>query len=145
MVPAMPCQSPRPDRALADADPVVQAEFESILQSCRDCLCNSGVEDPIEYAQSLRQIGFLVPGIGVLPQFAEVAFTDADSLRQRLRRFMQNSDERRELAELQRQSVTDRFTYAAGIRRVVATIAERLSGGLPNRLTQNINVEALAA
>lgn len=113
--------------ALAAATPDVRSRFESLLQDCRDCLCNSGVEDAVEYVRSLQEIGFLVRGEGVLPAFGQVSFRDAGSLREQIRRFAGRPDERARFTALQRQSVIQRFTYRAGIERVIRTVAQRLA------------------
>ncbi len=112
--------------AIEEAGPATRGVFASLLQDCRDCLCNSGVEDPIEYVQSLRQIGFLVPGRGVLPRFGDVSFAGPTDLRDKFKRYAGDADARQEIAEIQRQSVAERFTYVAGMSRVVQAIADRL-------------------
>ncbi len=83
--------------------------------------------DPVATVQSWSRAGTLVDGRPFLPMYEQVAFDDAASLEQRILHYLEHPQDRRHVAEAQRQCVERRLTYETGMRRVVSGIAERLA------------------
>lgn len=100
--------------------------FEQLLQGCIRTLCSQKTEDPIEMVRHWQEAQILVPGDGILPQFEQVSFTDAATLRQRIEHFISNPELRQSIIEEQRRSIASRLTYRAGLSRVVSRVAELL-------------------
>ena len=62
-----------------------------------------------------------------LPRLEEVGFTGADDLAAKLKRFVDQPELRRSIAGEQRRFVERYFTYESNMRRVVATIRQRIA------------------
>ena len=111
----------------ANVPPPARGRFETLVRDCARCLCPTGTEDPIEVVRSWEEARLLVPGGGVLPRLDEVSFSDEASLAERMETYLSNPDRRHEIVREQRESVFDRLTYVAGMRRMVESIHRRLA------------------
>jgi hypothetical protein len=113
----------------ASMPPPARGQFEALLKQSRPSFCGMGTEDPIEALRDWQEAGLLDPAGGamVLPRLEETSFADAATLRAAIGRFIGNPAERRAVVEQQRQSVAERLTYAAGMRRVARRMGEILA------------------
>lgn len=108
--------------------PIGQRErFDRLIVSAREFLCAGDGEDPVACLLAWRDAGMLVAGADVLPHYSDVRFGDAASLRRRIEQYVNAPHDRAEIIQAQRCSVVARFGYAAGMRRVVAGIGDRLA------------------
>jgi hypothetical protein len=109
----------------------LRPEFSRLVASAADFLCDGdGVgEDPVACVLAWRDAGMLVPDDDVLPHYADVTFHDRHSLTARMREYVLDPVRRQTVAAAQRASVVARFTYEAGMRRVVHEIGRRMSAG----------------
>jgi hypothetical protein len=93
---------------------------------------NSGlleVGDPVELARSAARSRIIVPPQKqAVPRLDEVSFASPAELRQRLQRFLADADLRNDVAAEQRESVEQRLSYTAGIRRVMGRVRELIAG-----------------
>jgi hypothetical protein len=108
----------------------LRPEFSRLVASAADFLCDGDGEDPVACVLAWRDAGMLVPGDDVLPHYADVTFHDRTSLGARIGHFLRDSERRQAIAIAQRASVNRRFTYEAGMRRVVREIGRRLEAQL---------------
>ena len=100
----------------------LRSEFSSIVASATDFLCDGDGEDPVACVLAWRDAGMLVPGDDVLPHYADVTFHDRGSLAARIAECLAKPTRRQSIAAAQRASIMSRFTYEAGMRRVVREI-----------------------
>lgn len=121
-------RSARTTTALAASlAPHLRETFQLLLASCRPCLSTTGAEDLVAMVRDWQDAGQLVSGEGPLPLLKETSFHDADSLRRRVKQFIDAPVLRESIGAVQRHSVSRRLTYDAGIRRVVAAMKQLLS------------------
>jgi hypothetical protein len=113
----------------ASLPPSLRLEFSRLTTSAADFLCDGDGEDPVACVLAWRDAGMLVADDDVLPHYAEVSFQDRDSLGARIREYILDPTRRQVIAGAQRASVVGRFTYEAGMRRVVREIGRRISAG----------------
>jgi hypothetical protein len=139
--------SVRDTPALAASLPMsLRPELDELLDACRPCLCTTGDEDVVTMVRDWQESGQLVPGEGPLPLLRETSFDDAQSLRDRVERFVTAPVLRESISDAQRMSVSRRLTYDAGIRRVVDRMRGLLSEGTEApALSIGIGVGAKAA
>ncbi|HET6247103.1 MAG TPA: hypothetical protein VFE47_05330 [Tepidisphaeraceae bacterium] len=122
----------RVGQARACTPPPVRERFERLLKECQRCLCFSGTEDPIEAVRAFEEARLLQAGTGVLPHLDEISFSNAADLRRCIERYAGDSDLRQQIILAQRQSIVERFTYAAAMRRAVRRMGEILSAETSN-------------
>ena len=114
------------EAAVAAVPPARQAELNRLIEKSRPCLCTTGNEDVVAMVRAWEEAGQLTVDDGPLPMLAEVGFHDRATLSERFRRFSRPDSPRQTIAAAQRRSVGDRLSYDAGIRRVVARMADLL-------------------
>jgi hypothetical protein len=110
--------------AVAAVPPAQRDVLAALIAACRPSMCTTGAEDVVAMVRDWQKSGQLVSGVGPLPMLNEVGFHDAASLSDRIRRFAADAPLRDSINAMQRQSVSSRLSYDAGVRRVV----ERISG-----------------
>jgi hypothetical protein len=129
--------SARTTPAVAASLPLsLRGTFEFLLNACRPCLSTTGAEDLVTMVRDWQEAGQLVPREGPLPLLDHTGFHDAQSLRDRVSRFVHAPALRDAVSATQRQSVAERLTYDAGIRRVVARMQTSLSNAQAATPTQ---------
>ncbi|MCC7406548.1 MAG: glycosyltransferase family 1 protein [Phycisphaeraceae bacterium] len=111
--------------ALAGAGAEKQA-LKQVLTACQDLTYDPDV-DPVVWVRAWERAGLLRGAEIALPDLAEVSFADAASCRRKVEHFLAHPDKRRAIGQRQRQSVADRLTFDAGLRRAFAVIADRLA------------------
>ena len=83
--------------------------------------------DPATHVRGLLKSRILLNRPSALPDLAEVSFADASQLEERVLSALANPLRCREIAERQRTDVESRFSYADGMRRMVAWIGGLLA------------------
>ena len=114
------------DQAHRSAPPDVRAGLDELLQRAQ---CYSQLDQPIDLIQWIRccQRGRLFDDVGtLLPRLDEISFNDAAGFDACLGRFIDDEPARRDVADAQRHAVEQRLTYAAGLRRVIHEIGQRI-------------------
>lgn len=102
------------------------AGWRATLAKLVEVESDPGRTDFIAVVRRLQREGFM-PNEGVLlPLLDQVTFNDAAGLKAALQRFVINPELRSEIARFQRQTIESRFSYTAGMRRVIAFLHERL-------------------
>jgi hypothetical protein len=104
----------------------LRSEFSRLVASAADFLCDGDGEDPVACVAAWRDAGMLVPADDVLPYYGGVTFNDPQSLSALVRQYLAEPAKRQEIAAAQRASVVARFTYEAGMRRLVREIGRRI-------------------
>lgn len=112
--------APRVAKWLSDGG----GDWPSELSAARDRL--HWIGEPAEIARDWLEMGWMRPGEPALPRLDEVTFSDAATLRQRIERYREDDAARRAVVDAQRRAVAERFSYAAGMRRVIGTIRQRI-------------------
>jgi hypothetical protein len=87
--------------------------------------------DPIEIIRVLQATGLFQNGQPMPPRIDEVSFDGPAQLRQRLARFIDDPDLRREIALEQHAAVASTLGYTEGLKRVLDQIRHRLAARLP--------------
>jgi hypothetical protein len=105
----------------------LRAELDALAALLKPAIATSEQDDPVEAARAWHEMRLAEPGKEVLPHFGLTSFDDAQSLRTAIARFAADPELRDAVQQEQRQSVVDRFTYEAGLGRVVAKMHELLS------------------
>ena len=82
--------------------------------------------DPIGILTGLQRAGFLPPSGPLLPHLNAVTFDTPVRLRQGLERFTRDPELRSSIARVQRNMVAERYSYVAGMAKVLAFVVERL-------------------
>lgn len=103
------------------------SELNKLIDACRPCLCTTGNEDVVAMVRAWQEAGQLTVEDGPLPMLDDVGFRDAHSLASRIAAYVGSASKRRSIVTAQRRSVSARFTYDAGVRRVVARLRELLA------------------
>ena len=114
----------------------LRGTFVALLDACRPCLSTTGAEDLVTMVRDWHEAGQLVPREGPLPLLDHTGFHDALSLRDLVSRFVNAPALRDAVSATQRQSVAERLTYDAGIKRVVARMRALLSNTQAESSTQ---------
>jgi hypothetical protein len=106
------------------------ASLTALGQQLDEAECLTQLTGPIDLVAWVRcclHAGVLNGTGEVLPRFDEIAFSDEDELRERVRRFLTNGAARREISARQWQAVEGGLTYEAGLRRIVSEIRTLLN------------------
>lgn len=101
--------------------------FEKILRQSRDADATPGEFDPIKTLRALQAAGFMPESGPMLPRIAETTFDSMDELGACVDRYLADADRRRLVANEQRKVVEDRYSYAAGMKRMIERIRERIA------------------
>ncbi len=103
--------------------------LNELIEGCRPAIATSDLDDPVTAVWDFADMRLLMPREQVLPRFDLTRFIDAFSLRGAVTRFLADPKLAALVQQAQRASVVERFTYDAGVRRVVADMADRLCSG----------------
>jgi hypothetical protein len=105
----------------------LRAQLDVLAALLKPAIATSEQDDPVEAARAWHEMRLAEAGQEVLPHFGLTSFDDAQTLRTAIARFAADPELRESVQQEQRQSVIDRFTYEAGLGRVVAKMHELLS------------------
>jgi hypothetical protein len=108
------------EHALRVVCPERREDFERLLSGYRRLI---DVADPVNRVRSFQERSLAVK----LPHLDDVCFSDRESFRRLVERYIHNRDARDTVAHAQRRFVMDRFTYQAHIKRVTDEIRLRIS------------------
>lgn len=100
------------------------ADWPSELHAFRDQL--GWIGEPLQVAREWLAMNIMLPGEPSLPRLNDVTFTTADGLRRRIEQYFKDDEARAAITDSQHAAVAERFSYAAGIRRVIAEVRQRL-------------------
>ncbi|HEX8342304.1 MAG TPA: hypothetical protein VF624_15480 [Tepidisphaeraceae bacterium] len=103
-----------------------QDALRSALAACDAADVAGDAIDPVANVRRVQRSGFLPPDAPLLPLYEQVAFATPAQLTQTLGRLLGNEELRVDVSRLQRAAVESRYGYAAGMRRVVDFVADRL-------------------
>jgi hypothetical protein len=129
-------------RALAEP---MRAQLNTLADALRPAIASSDQDDPVEAVLAWRDMGLVIPGDQVLPHFDLTSFDDPATLRRAIARFAADPKLRVQFQGDQRQSVAERFTYEAGIGRVIASLHELLSDSGPSPRSKIEQARSVAA
>lgn len=110
-------------------------QFDQTLIACDAVDASPGASDHVAIVRALQSCNVLPQSGLMIPMLDRTTFSCEDEMLQRLTRFTRDECLRSEIARVQRQHVEDRFSYAAGMRQVVAFVRTRLTAEA-NRLGQ---------
>ena len=113
--------------AFAIVPPAQRDVLAALVEQCRPPMCTTGAEDVVAMARSWQESGQLISAVGPLPMLESVAFHDAQTLGDKVRRFVADAPARTAVTTPQRRSVAARLSYDAGVRRVIERIAGLLA------------------
>jgi hypothetical protein len=112
--------TPESARTIAEARAALSAEqtieFDSLLHRC-EIFATHG--DIVACVRDLQESRVLLPREAMLPHLEEVTFDRETELEQRVIEGLADEDRRRRIATSQRGAVAERFSYTAGIKRMV--------------------------
>lgn len=106
--------------------PREQATLEDIVRRVADADASPGEIDTIALVHALEAAGVVVAGEPLLPGLATTTFDDAAEMARALARFAALPAERNALAAEQRAAVEKRFSYEAGMGRMMRFVEARL-------------------
>jgi len=112
------------------ATPKVAAWLDQVATLCGEHPRN----DPERFFSGVADTadgGFIRSAATLFDQFDPVAFRSREDLHSRVRHFLGNPEERRQVAEAMRQRVLDCLTYSSITRRLLRFIADNLSNAVP--------------
>jgi hypothetical protein len=113
---------------LLAAGKVSGPQFEKIVLQSREADATPGKFDPIETLRDLQSAGFMPESGPMLPRLGETTFNSLDELGVCVDRYLADSDRRRAIAGEQRRVVEERYSYAAGMKRMIEWIHGRIAG-----------------
>jgi hypothetical protein len=112
----------------------LRKQLDALAAALKPAIATSEQDDPVEAVLAWREMGLVIPGGEVLPHLPLTSFDDAAGIRTAIQRFTADAELRKTVQHDQRQSVIDRFTYEAGMKRVVTKMHAILSDAdLPPR------------
>jgi hypothetical protein len=105
----------------------LRGQLDALAAALKPAIATSEQDDPVEAVVAWRDMGLVAPGAEVLPHLQLTSFDGPAGIRAAILRFTADAELRKTVQRDQRQSVIDRFTYEAGMKRVVTKIHEILS------------------
>lgn len=112
---------------LAQLDGVDRERFMELAGAVADCTKTSELDDPVEMMRCFEEARIIEANEPIVPAFDEVAFDSAAVLRDRIERFLNDPEAAGRIVDRQARSIRGRFTYAAGLGRVLGRIGQLLS------------------
>jgi hypothetical protein len=113
--------------ALARLSGADQERFVHLAEAVAACTKTSELDDPVEMARCFEEARIISPGEQIVPGFDEVAFHSARALREKIERFLNDPKAAERIVRQQAGSIRRRFTYPAGMRRVLDRVGRLLS------------------
>jgi hypothetical protein len=110
-----------------------QAALAELLAACAAIEADPGASDFVASVRRQQREGFLPVEAPLLPHLDQVSFDNAGQLAGALARFPRDAELRNAICRRQRQAIEARYGYAAGMRRVVTFVVDRLSARKPQR------------
>ncbi len=129
--------------AKSDADTTAQLELQldeehrelltQTLTAFDACDVSPGAVDHVATIRRLQRGGFMPESGQILPLLDQTTFESSDQLTQQLTRHSRDDTLRSEISRAQRSFVKQRFSYVAGVKKIVEFIGQRLTDE-PKRL-----------
>lgn len=112
---------------LGRANPQTKARIEELLKITANNDAQPEQIDPIRTIRELQASGFLPKDTPLLPQRVNVEFDSRQMLRSRILQTLQKPEDRTAIIREQREAVLSRYSYSAGIKRLIAWMQSRFS------------------
>ena len=107
-------------------------ELERLLDEIRSTDATPDRVDVIAAIRELQSVNFFPDRPPVLPQLADITFDSPSSLADRIQQYIGDEPMRRRIAAEQCAYIESRFSYTAGMRRVVEWIQRTLMSEATN-------------
>ena len=111
--------------AFAHCPEVRHDELRALIDACAP-LCYEDSPNPILQVRAFQEAKVLIDQPDPLPHLDAITFADASTLRERIRHFLPNPQERARIRAAQWENVRERLTFEATLPRVLDTIVARL-------------------
>jgi hypothetical protein len=118
--------------ARAAVSPHRRSELDRLVQSAYPAIATSAADDPVEIAAQWAESQLICRGEGILPAFDQISFNDTAGLRRGIERFIADPAARDRVGQVQRTSIIERFSYVAGIERVMNQVRGLLAQDAAN-------------
>lgn len=112
--------------ALARLDAASRIQLQKLVDETTAADATPGRVDPVTILRQQQESGFLPPRGPILPRLADVSFGSREELERCLRNYLVKPAVRRSIAAEQRQAIEASLSYAAGVRRIVDFVRQRL-------------------
>jgi hypothetical protein len=113
--------------ALVSLPAPLRRELQALLEETTRADATPGRVDPITILRELQAAGFLPTQGALLPRLDEVSFDSPAQLERRVLGFLRSAEDRRAIAEAQREVIERTYSYAAGVRRIIDFVRMRLA------------------
>ena len=101
--------------------------FDAIRATCDTLDAAPGEIDHVATVRRLQQAGFLPSSGPMLPLLDQVCFGSGVELADKMMRLSRDDALRSQIARTQRQTITSRYSYAAGMESMLRFVVDRLS------------------
>ena len=98
-----------------------RAELEALLN---ECACLNEMGDPVAQTRGCQGAELVAADDSILPRFDDILFDTEASLAGRIERFIADESLRRQIADVQRQSMAERLSYRAGMKRLIGQMGQ---------------------
>jgi hypothetical protein len=98
--------------------------MDKLLEQMRDF---DVLGDPVRYVRELQEANILLPRDSMLPFLDQVSFNNEEDLETCVLALLADPVRRQEIAQSQRLDIQDRFSYVAGMRRMIQWIGEQIA------------------
>jgi hypothetical protein len=112
---------------LLDTPHADETELRRLVAACHPALASSENDDVIEIARHWRETCLIDTDYSVLPEYPRTSFGSGEELRRSIEQFIQDPQTMHDIRQRQRESVTERFSYTSGIRRVLTQVQRLIS------------------
>jgi len=103
-----------------------QVAYDTIRAVCDALDAAPGDIDHAATVRRLQAAGFLPQHGPMVPLLDQVLFSTSETLADKLLRFSRDAELRSEIARVQRRTITERYSYTAGMERMTRFIVQRL-------------------
>lgn len=101
-------------------------ELEQTLTANDALDASPGAVDHVAIVKQMQDAGFLPTDGPLIPVLDQTTFTNQSGLQELLCRFVRDDGLRSDIARTQRQAIEKRYSYTAGMKRVIEWVAARL-------------------
>ena len=98
--------------------------MDKLLEQMRDF---DVLGDPVRYVRELEEAKILLLRDSMLPFLDQISFNNEEELEARMLALLAEPVRRQDIAQSQRLDVQDRFSYAAGMRRMIQWIGHQIA------------------
>ncbi len=107
------------EQAMRTLDPGMRRRMTELKAACDRHDASPGEIDAVGTIRALESGGYVRSGEAMLPKLSLITFDSPEALRERVRHFLENGDERGVIAAAQREVVENRFSYEAGMKTMI--------------------------